>query len=781
MKLKKIEIKGFGKLKDFTLEPKDNLNIIYGENENGKTTVMTFIKCMFYGTGTSKRGISGNIRSKFKPWDGTTMGGRIYFENRGTNYLLEREFKGSDATDIVTLTDKDSGKVLPAGSKVGETLFSLTENAFVRSIFIDNDVSYAADSVANADFNNRLSNNSLPTDGDISSEVVEKRILSTKHKILSLSGRAGSLVTDKEQLNELKEKIETARETQRQMSEISENLEKTKRLAEKSAEEIRAEKDFLKNEDNIKNAQKLKDYIKAKEEIIKIDSSLTARDGTSLPVTFPKIVSGGLASYEKYKARVADLEKETEQINNNINSNGQDVSEEKSKSLNEIIAKTKELEAEKTNLQSELDLAEKELNGKIQNDTLKKAKPNTALIIIGLALIVLSLFCKLFLSVPYLYIVMAAIGILSFVLGFVIKSGKQNNQNAAAEINSKITVTTQKLSSLDYKINALALEKVKLESEIQTFNAIKEQRTGDLKQKQELLEETREKMKSAELEVLEYFSKWKDVSSVSEIEKENEALISLYEKRKELSTALNLYVKDLGDLSLEEAKRSLEEIGGADNSLSQADFEERKAKLENLQKQYSEQMAEITRLETMLATAFSDFVNPETLERELNTLCETINSKEEFVAAANLAIDVLKDSSESMRKNYGSVLENKAKEIFAYLTNGKYSNLNLDNNFEMSAQDKDNIVSKEVAFLSRGTTDQAYLSLRLALSTLLSGDEPLPIMLDDSLSQYDDTRQKTAIEFLNDYSKDNQILLFTCHGIIRDKAKELGANIISAF
>ena len=49
MKIIEINIKCFGRLKDFALKPGDGVNIIYGKNESGKSTVMAFIKAMFYG------------------------------------------------------------------------------------------------------------------------------------------------------------------------------------------------------------------------------------------------------------------------------------------------------------------------------------------------------------------------------------------------------------------------------------------------------------------------------------------------------------------------------------------------------------------------------------------------------------------------------------------------------------------------------------------------------------------------------------------------------------
>ena len=46
MKITEINIHCFGRLKHFVLRPTDGVNLVYGENESGKTTVMAFLKAM---------------------------------------------------------------------------------------------------------------------------------------------------------------------------------------------------------------------------------------------------------------------------------------------------------------------------------------------------------------------------------------------------------------------------------------------------------------------------------------------------------------------------------------------------------------------------------------------------------------------------------------------------------------------------------------------------------------------------------------------------------------
>ena len=71
MIIKKINIVGFGKLSDFSLDFTSGSNVVYGKNEDGKTTIMAFIKMMFYGT-TSKQSESYKVSYALAAYDGFT-------------------------------------------------------------------------------------------------------------------------------------------------------------------------------------------------------------------------------------------------------------------------------------------------------------------------------------------------------------------------------------------------------------------------------------------------------------------------------------------------------------------------------------------------------------------------------------------------------------------------------------------------------------------------------------------------------------------------------------
>ena len=61
---------------------------------------------------------------------------------------------------------------------------------------------------------------------------------------------------------------------------------------------------------------------------------------------------------------------------------------------------------------------------------------------------------------------------------------------------------------------------------------------------------------------------------------------------------------------------------------------------------------------------------------------------------------------------------------------------------------------------SDGTIDQLYLALRLAVAEELTPDSPL--ILDDALVRFDDTRMQAALAILEELAKNRQVILFTC-------------------
>ena len=95
MIIKRIEIDGFGKFSKRTFDFGSGFNLIKGDNEDGKTTLMSFVKMMFYSSSSKTEKATDlfkSLRKKYRPWNGDKMAGAIEFESEGMEYRLQKEF-----------------------------------------------------------------------------------------------------------------------------------------------------------------------------------------------------------------------------------------------------------------------------------------------------------------------------------------------------------------------------------------------------------------------------------------------------------------------------------------------------------------------------------------------------------------------------------------------------------------------------------------------------------------------------------------------------------------
>lgn len=94
MKIRELHLKNFGKFSDEKITFQDGVNLFYGENESGKTTVHTFIKSMLFGLerGRGRASINDTF-SLYEPWENPNYySGKLRFESGGKIFSLERTF-----------------------------------------------------------------------------------------------------------------------------------------------------------------------------------------------------------------------------------------------------------------------------------------------------------------------------------------------------------------------------------------------------------------------------------------------------------------------------------------------------------------------------------------------------------------------------------------------------------------------------------------------------------------------------------------------------------------
>ena len=141
MKINEIKINSYGKLKDENINFKDGINIVYGDNEKGKSTLLNFIVNMFYGTSRNKKGREISDYEKFKPWDTEEFSGKIkYTLDNEKKYEVFREF-GKKNPKVYDENLEDITKQYSVDKNTGSQFF-LEQTKVDEQTFISTVVSY---------------------------------------------------------------------------------------------------------------------------------------------------------------------------------------------------------------------------------------------------------------------------------------------------------------------------------------------------------------------------------------------------------------------------------------------------------------------------------------------------------------------------------------------------------------------------------------------------------------------------------------------------------------
>lgn len=94
MKINNLKINGFGKIENKEINFKDGINLVCGENEAGKSTLLKFIIGIFYGLSKNKNGQTIPDNEKYEPWNGDEFSGKIEYElDNNEKYEVYRDFK----------------------------------------------------------------------------------------------------------------------------------------------------------------------------------------------------------------------------------------------------------------------------------------------------------------------------------------------------------------------------------------------------------------------------------------------------------------------------------------------------------------------------------------------------------------------------------------------------------------------------------------------------------------------------------------------------------------
>ncbi len=182
MRLLDVYISGFGKFHDKSITFEDGLNIVYGKNEAGKSTLHTFIRSMLFGMERLRgRAAKTDSYSQFLPWESKGgYEGRLRLEKDGKVYRIERNFQNSK--EFVIIDETLGREIEPTRAFMDFLLNGLSETAYSNTISIGQ-LKSATDAGMVAELRNYIAN--LNTSGNMALNITKATaFLKTQRKSL---------------------------------------------------------------------------------------------------------------------------------------------------------------------------------------------------------------------------------------------------------------------------------------------------------------------------------------------------------------------------------------------------------------------------------------------------------------------------------------------------------------------------------------------------------------------------------------------------------------------
>ncbi|WP_346968319.1 AAA family ATPase, partial [Clostridium disporicum] len=271
MIIKSVNINSFGGIKNKKINFSKGLNIVYGENEAGKSTIQSFIKIWLYGFSSYKgKDYKLNERIKYTPNDGDNISGELNVIHEDKEYIIRRTFGRTKKEDTSIIINSITGEEVQYINKEepGKYFFNINRSTFINTVFIGQlGVSVKKDK--EEEILDKLSNSIGSEEGQVSVEVAFSKLYKYKKSISNIR-KSGSLDVLKNKYGDLLSERYEAYKLSNYNIENEENLIKLneeKLNINKEISNLEIYKKYLKKIKIKKEYQEITEYFKKKEKL----------------------------------------------------------------------------------------------------------------------------------------------------------------------------------------------------------------------------------------------------------------------------------------------------------------------------------------------------------------------------------------------------------------------------------------------------------------------------------------------------------------------------------
>jgi exonuclease SbcC len=271
MIIKKVNIIVFGGLKDKIISFDKGMNIVYGENEAGKSTIQAFIKIWLYGMSNYKgKDYKQNERLKYMPSTGETISGELYVEFKNKEYIIRRTFGKSKKEDTSSVIDAITGEEIKYISKEepGKYFFNINRATFINTLFIGQ-LGVEVRKDKEEEIIDKIANSIGIDDGQVSADVALTKLNKYKKSISNVRKNGGLDVLNERYSNLLSERYEAYNLSNHNLDneELLINMNLEKKSLNNEINNLEIYKRFLKRTKLKKEFEEITQYFKKKQEL----------------------------------------------------------------------------------------------------------------------------------------------------------------------------------------------------------------------------------------------------------------------------------------------------------------------------------------------------------------------------------------------------------------------------------------------------------------------------------------------------------------------------------
>ncbi len=216
----------------------------------------------------------------------------------------------------------------------------------------------------------------------------------------------------------------------------------------------------------------------------------------------------------------------------------------------------------------------------------------------------------------------------------------------------------------------------------------------------------------------------------------------------------------------------LAQAAGQDLALVKALLERAVGDLQACTPQVEERHGKLIEAEAALGKVDGDAVAAAAEQRAADAAARLSNLIAEY-ASAQLSSSIISEVIETYQQRYQGPLLARASELFATITGGRFTKVatDFDEGMTILVGVRANGKREIVGNLSSGTRDQLFLALRLAaIESHVDNQEPMPVVVDDIVINFDDASASATFTVLAELSKKTQVLFFTHHEHLLERA-----------